>query len=129
SFLETGPAYADTGWAIVSPTPLGSLADRNIGALALVSGLDRIGLSSFLRAEGAEARVVPSAEALVTGIAEGTFDAGVTEAMLATRLAEDNGWTVEWASPQLARYHVVFGLWKGDITLKRSIEQAFSKLR
>ena len=128
SFLSTGPAYAQTGWAIIAPAPLPSLAGHEIGALTLVSGLDRIGLSGFLRAEGASTRVVTSAEALVAGIAEGTFDAGVTEAMLAGRLAADNGWSVDWASPTLARYHLVFGLWKGDLTLKRAVDAAFADM-
>ncbi len=129
SFLETGPAYGETGWAIVAPQAVGSLEGKTVGALTLVSGLDRIGLASFLRAQGAAARVVTNPEALVAGIADGTFDAGVTEAMLASKLAVDNGWTVDWAPPELARYNLVFGLWKGDITLKKAIEQAFADLR
>jgi ABC-type amino acid transport substrate-binding protein len=129
SFLETGPSYADTGWAIISPAPIDSLEGRSIGALTLISGLDRIGLASFLRAEGVTVRVVASAEALVAAISDGTLDGGVTEAMLATKLAADNGWTVDWAPAELARYHLVFGLWKGDITLKKAIEQAFADMR
>lgn len=128
SFLETGLSYADTGWAIVSPDPVASLEGLTVGALALISGLDRIGLASLLRAEGATTRVVASADALVAGIADGTFDAGVTEAMLAGRLAAEHGWTVAWTPPQLARYNLVFGLWKGDLTLKRAIDQAFAEL-
>jgi polar amino acid transport system substrate-binding protein/cystine transport system substrate-binding protein/membrane-bound lytic murein transglycosylase F len=128
SFLETGPPYADTGWAIISPQPLSSLKGIKIGALTLVSGLDRIGLASFLRAQGVTARVVTTPDALVAGISEGTFDAGVTEAMLATKLAADNNWTVDWMPPELARYHVVFGLWTGDITLKHAIDQAFADM-
>ena len=128
SFLETGPSYADTGWAIVSPQPLVSLKDHTVGALTLVSGLDRIGLASYLRAEGAAARVVTSPDALVAGISGGTLEAGVTEAMLGAKLAAENGWVIEWAPPELARYHLVFGLWKGDITLKRAIDQAFAEL-
>ncbi len=128
SFLETGPSYAETGWAIVSPAPVENLDGKTVGALTLISGLDRIGLASFLRAGGATARVVTSPDALVTGISGGTFDAGITEAMLASKLAADNGWTVAWASPELARHHLVLGLWKGDITLKRAIDQAFADL-
>ena len=128
SFLETGPAYADTGWAIISPTPLASIESLSVGTLALVSGLDRIGLASFLRTQNATARVVASADALVGAIADGTLDAGVTEAMLATKLAAENGWTIAWASPELGRHNLVFGLWKGDITLKRAIEGAFAEL-
>ena len=128
SFLETGPSYADTGWVIISPAPLTSLEGKTLGALTLVSGLDRIGLSSFLRTSGATARVVTSAESLIAGIADGTFDAGVTEAMLGTKLATENGLNVDWAPPELTRYHLVFGLWKGDITLKRAIDDAFAAL-
>ncbi len=128
SFLETGPPYADTGWAVVSRAPLASIEGLRIGTLALVSGLDRIGLASFLRAGSATARVVANPDALVAGIAEGTLDAGVTEAMLASQLASENNWAVAWAPPELSRYHLVFGLWKGDITLKRAIEEAFAAL-
>ncbi len=128
SFLETGPSYAETGWAVVLPAPLESLEGRTVGVLTLISGLDRIGLASYLRAEGATVRVVATSEALVAGIGGGALDAGVTEAMLATKLAAENGWTVAWAPPALARYNLVFGLWKGDITLKRAIDQAFAEL-
>lgn len=128
SFLETGPPYADTGWAIVSPAPLDSVDGRTVGVLTLVSGLDRIGLASYLRGRGATARVVTNADALVAGIADGTFEAGVTETMLATKLAADNGWNVSWMPPELTRYHLAFGLWKGDITLKRVVDQAFADL-
>ena len=48
--------------------------------------------------------------------------------MLAGELAADNGWTVDWAPPELARYNLVFGLWKGDLTLKRAIDEAFAEL-
>jgi ABC-type amino acid transport substrate-binding protein len=129
SFLETGPTYTATGWALVSPAPLADLNGKTVGALALISGLDRIGLSGWLRAEGATVRVVTSAEALAAGIADGTFDAGVTEALLASRIADDNGWDVEWTPETLARYNFVFGLWKGDITLKRAIVAAFDGMR
>jgi polar amino acid transport system substrate-binding protein/cystine transport system substrate-binding protein/membrane-bound lytic murein transglycosylase F len=30
--------------------------------------------------------------------------------------------------PELTRYHLAFGLWKGDITLKRVVDQAFADL-
>lgn len=128
SFLEIGPPYAETGWAIVSPVPIESLKGRTVGALTLISGLDRIGLASYLRAEGATVRVAASSEALVAGISDGSLDAGVTEALLAANLAVDHGWVVTWTPRELPRYHLVFGLWKGDITLKRAIEGAFVEL-
>ncbi len=129
SFLETGPSYARTGWAVISPTPLADLSGLKVGVLTLVSGLDRIGLASYLRSAGLQAQIVRRPEDLVAGIADHRFDAGITEALLASRLAADNGWSVAWMPPALERYNLVFGLWKGDITLKRAIDQAFSDLR
>jgi polar amino acid transport system substrate-binding protein/cystine transport system substrate-binding protein/membrane-bound lytic murein transglycosylase F len=128
SFLETGPPYAMTGWAVISPKPLKGLEGLSVGVLTLVSGLDRIGLASYLRRAGISAKVVLQPEDLVSGIAEGRFDAGITEALLASRLASDNGWTAAWMPPALERYNLVFGLWKGDLTLKRAIDQAFADL-
>jgi ABC-type amino acid transport substrate-binding protein len=128
SFLDTGPPYARTGWAIVAPKPLSDLTGRTIGALTIISGLDRIGLSSYLRHQDATVRVVRNAQELVDGIASGEFDGGITEALLAGQLATDNKWWVAFLPKELARYDLVFGLWKGDLTLKRKIVQAFHLL-
>ncbi|HEV7718474.1 MAG TPA: transporter substrate-binding domain-containing protein [Arsenicitalea sp.] len=128
SFLGTGPSYAETGWAILSPQDLAGLKGLNIGVLTLVSGLDRIGLANYLRSAGARVQVVRRPEELVAGIAEHRFDAGITEALLATRLAADNHWVAAWMPTEVARYNLVFGLWKGDVTLKRAINQAFADL-
>lgn len=128
SFLDTGPPYAQTGWALIAPAPLGDVEGLTLGALTLISGLDRIGLSSYLRRRDVTVRVVRNADDLVAGIADGTLDGGVTEALLAARLADGNDW---WAAPlpaELARYNVVLGLWKGDLTLKRKVVQAMHKL-
>jgi polar amino acid transport system substrate-binding protein/cystine transport system substrate-binding protein/membrane-bound lytic murein transglycosylase F len=129
SFLETSPSYARTGWAVISTQPLSDFSGLKAGVLTLVSGLDRIGLASFLRRVGATPQIVVRPEELVTGIKEGRFDAGITEALLATGLAADNGWTAAWMPPELKRYNLVFGLWKGELTLKRAIDEAFAALK
>ncbi len=128
SFLETSPPHARTGWAVISPQPVGDWKGLNVGVLTMVSGLDRIGLASFLRGAGARIVVVRTREELVAGIAERRFDAGVTEALLAARLATERNWTVAWAPASLPRYGLVFGLWKGDLTLKRAIDDAVAEL-
>jgi ABC-type amino acid transport substrate-binding protein len=128
SFLDVGPAYATTGWGWVAAAPFGGLEGRRIGVLALVSGLDRIGLASALRAAGAQAVVVPTAEALAAGLSEGRFEAGVTEALLAGQIAGANGWQAGFLPVPLPRYSLVFGLWKGDLTLKRAVRRAFSAM-
>jgi polar amino acid transport system substrate-binding protein/cystine transport system substrate-binding protein/membrane-bound lytic murein transglycosylase F len=128
SFLDTGPPYAVSGWAIVAPAPLQDIRGRTLGALTLVSGLDRIGLASYLRSRDVTVRVVRNPQELVEGIASGELDGGVTEALLAGWLAANNDWWAGSVPYELARYNLVFGLWKGDLTLKRKIVQAFRQL-
>src|SRR5262249_23024631 len=51
SFLETSPAYAETGWAFVLPQPLNDIRGRRVAVLTGISGLDRIALGRYLRAQ------------------------------------------------------------------------------
>jgi ABC-type amino acid transport substrate-binding protein len=128
SFLETSPPYAETGWAFVLRQPIGELAGRRTGVLVGISGLDRLALSRFLREQKVEATIVANAGELAQCLREGKFDFGVTEYLLAGQIAAKEGWKVEWAPPQLPRYPLVLGLWKGDLTLKRAIVSGLEKL-
>jgi ABC-type amino acid transport substrate-binding protein len=128
SFLETSPPYAETRWAFVSPQPIGAIAGRRAGVLVGISGLDRLALSRHLREQNVEVTIVTNAVDLVRGLRDGKFDFAVTEALLADEIAAKEGWTVTWAPPPLARYPVVLGLWKGDLTLKRAIVASLEKL-
>lgn len=129
SFMETGPPYAETGWAVLAPAPLESLEGRRVGALTLVSGLDRLGLSAFLRARDVSLAIARDGPGLVAGVADGTFDAGVTEALLAQSLAAGQGWWVSsLPADELTRYNLVLGLWKGDLTLKRAVVRSVRRL-
>jgi ABC-type amino acid transport substrate-binding protein len=133
SFLETSPSYAETGWALVLPKPmggqpLGELAGRRAGVLVGISGLDRLALSRFLREQRVEVTIVSDAAELAQGLRDAKFDFGVTEFLLAGRIAAREGWKVEWAPAPLVRYPLVLGLWKGDLTLKRSIVAGLDKL-
>jgi ABC-type amino acid transport substrate-binding protein len=129
SFLETSPSYAETGWAIVSKQPLESVSGKTLGALTLVSGLDRIALAGYLRGQNSTVRVVPSEEMFEQNINDGTFDGGVTEALLASQLASKNDWHVDRVSETLASYPVVLGLWKGDLTLKHQVDAAITDMQ
>jgi len=128
SFLDTGPPYATTGWALVAPTPLGDIDGLTIGVLTAISGLDRIGLSGYLRGRNVTVRILRSSTDLVDGILSGELDGGITEALLAQSLAAGSDWSVAFLPEELARYNLVFGLWKGDLTLKRKVVKAFGKL-
>lgn len=128
SFLENTPPHLSTGWALISEGNLPStLEGRNVGFFAGATGLDRIALSRHLRNVGASVTVLGSSDALAEGLASDTFDVGVTEALVAQQIAGSRGWNVGWL-PELQRYPIAFGLWKGDLTLKRALSSALDEL-
>jgi ABC-type amino acid transport substrate-binding protein len=127
SFLDTTPPYLETGWAL-----LRSGADNSPKTLSVYpvsSGLDRIALARKLGALHIDAKIVSTPGELVDSIASGTVDGGVTEALTARSLAKNESWQVNWLSADLETQQVTFGLWKGDLTLKRAIVAALEELR
>ena len=128
SFLETSPSYAETGWGLVLPKPLGDLQGKRAVVFTGISGLDRLALSRFLRGKNIEFTIAPNAAELVSALRAGRADFGVTEMLLAGQLAARDGFSVEWAPAELPRFPVVFGLWKGDLTLKRAIVDGLAQL-
>jgi ABC-type amino acid transport substrate-binding protein len=133
SFMETSPPYAETGWAIITPkapadATSNGLPGRKAAVLAGVTGLDRVGLARYLREHMIEIGVMPGATELVQALRDGRFDFGVTEHLFAEQLAARERWSVTWAPPELPRYPVVLGLWKGDLTLKRAIVAGLEKV-
>jgi polar amino acid transport system substrate-binding protein/cystine transport system substrate-binding protein/membrane-bound lytic murein transglycosylase F len=128
SFLQTGATYAETGWAALAPEAT-EIAGRDVGVLVLVSGLDRIALSQYLRSREADARIVGQAAELEAAVAEGAVAAGITEALLARQIAARNGWESWFLPGDLPRHDITLGLWKGDLTLKRAVMHAFDDLR
>jgi polar amino acid transport system substrate-binding protein/cystine transport system substrate-binding protein/membrane-bound lytic murein transglycosylase F len=129
SFLETSPSYAQTGWGFVAPRPVGELSGRRAGVFIGISGLDRIALSRFLRANDVQVTIAASVTDLAGGLRQGRFDFGMTEMLLAGSIASREGWTAEWAPPELPRFPLVLGLWKGDVTLKRAIVDGLDRLQ
>ena len=128
SFLETSSPYAETGWALLTPTsPAIDLHGVTVGVFAPPSGLERTALSARLRAAQAEIVIVANAEALVTGLREQRFAAGVTEKLNADRIAAREGFFVDWFPGNLPRDPLALGLWKGDLTLKRAIADALER--
>jgi ABC-type amino acid transport substrate-binding protein len=127
SFLETSPPYAETGWAVLAPMPDFELRGRKVGVLAPATGLDRNATATYLRAQATQNVIVADADALVRGLREGRFEAAVTEKLLADQIAAREHWAAGWLS-DLPRYPVAFGLWKGDLTLKRAIASGMDRL-
>jgi ABC-type amino acid transport substrate-binding protein len=121
SFLDTTPPHLQTGWALVAADLPAGLAEVKLGFYAGLAGLDRIALSRFLQTQKARIEIVGSAEALIEGLRSGRFDAGVSEALMARQIAGTLDAQVAWLPESLGRYPIAFGLWKGDLTLKRRL--------
>jgi polar amino acid transport system substrate-binding protein/cystine transport system substrate-binding protein/membrane-bound lytic murein transglycosylase F len=128
SFLDTTPAYLETGWAAVARDPSLRLEGARVGFFSGVSGLDRIALSRYLRARDTNVQIVTSAEALLDGLRAGRFDFAVSEALTARRIAGPLGLRATWLPGALDRYPIVLGLWKGDLTLKRRLSEVLGQL-
>jgi ABC-type amino acid transport substrate-binding protein len=128
SFLDTTPPLLQTGWALVAAKIPDTLADAKLGFYSGLVGLDRIALSRFLQAQKARVEIVASAEALAEGVRSGRLDAGISEALIARQIAGTLGAQVAWLPESLGRYPVAFGLWKGDLTLKRRLVEVIDDL-
>jgi ABC-type amino acid transport substrate-binding protein len=121
SFLDTTPPHLETGWALVAKKIPEKLDGLKIGFYSGLVGLDRIALSRFLQAEKVRIEIVASAEALSEGLRAGRIEAGVSEALMARQIAGTIDSQVVWLPEALGRYPVAYGLWKGDLTLKRRL--------
>jgi ABC-type amino acid transport substrate-binding protein len=95
--------------------------------LAPPSGLDRIALASTLRAQGVQPLIVPDAAALIAGLRDNRFDLGITDKLTADGIAAREHWAVDWVAG-LPRMPIAFGLWKGDLTLKRAVAGGLERL-
>lgn len=128
SFLDTTPPHLQTGWALAGAKIPTSLEGVKVGFYAGLVGLDRIGLSRFLQGQKARVEIVASADALADGLRSGRLEAGVSEALMARQIAGTLGLQVAWLPESLGRYPVAFGLWKGDLTLKRRLVDVIDDL-
>ena len=122
SFLDTVPGPLSTGWVVLSPERISSLEGKRVAVLAGLTGLDRIGLSRYLRAMGSRLQVVQSAEDLVRQLNDGSVDAAVTEALSGAQIVEHNEWNAAWLPEPFERYQLGYGFWRGDVTLQQATE-------
>src|SRR5690606_37828802 len=130
SFLETSPPHLVTGWALIAaPGVTIETVESPVGFMAGLTGLDRIGLGQYLRQRGLNASIVNDASALRSGLEQGDFAAGITEGLLAAQTFADTGFEITLLGPPLERFPLGMGFWKGDLTLKRAVEDALADIR
>lgn len=122
SFLDTVPGPLSTGWVVLASEPIDSLEGKRVAVFTGLTGLDRIGLSRYLRAMGTRLQVAQSADDLVQWVHDGSVDAAVTEALSAGQIAERNNWEAYWLPEPFERYRLGYGFWRGDATLLQAVE-------
>ena len=128
AFLEVSPAYGETGWMVISKTPGETIEGRKAVVLANIPGVDRLGLSRFLRQQNVSVRLVRTTDDLAAALQDGSAEIAITDALFARKIAADLGFSTQQLPPPFGTQSLVFGLWKGDLTLKRAIRDAFSRI-
>lgn len=130
SFLETLSTDVATGWAVVLKPGASLETGMRVGVFPGLGGLDRLGLSSYLRSNGAQGVLRPNLEALESGLVSDEFGAVVTEALGAGQLIQRHpDWQIAWLGDSFDRFSLGIGLWKGDLTLKRAVVDALSSMK
>lgn len=128
SYLDVTRPYLETGWAVVMPVAGELHPGDSVGFYSTIAGLPRIELGRLLRGAGMTIVNIRTVEELVAGLDSGTFPAVITEALTGRSVAFDKGWDVFWVSKSLGVYPITLGTWKGDLTLKRAINRALTRL-
>ncbi|WP_172123110.1 MULTISPECIES: transporter substrate-binding domain-containing protein [unclassified Devosia] len=130
-FLQTIPTTAETGWVAIAPR--GELPSGSAAAAVLPgsSGLDRLALSSWLRAHGLRPVLVSGPDELTRALSEGRAQVGFAERFAASAIGSlPPDFTLSWLPAQdLPRYQMALGLWKGDQTLMRAVRAAMEHLQ
>ncbi len=122
SFLETIPTGLVNGWVMLAPKGMKFTEDQAVAVYPGFSGLDRLALSSYLRSQGLKITLVASIDELQQGVQAGRFAAVVASHLDILRIESMMPeWALTWLPDSLGRFSFGFGLWRGDVTLKRKI--------
>ena len=128
SYLEVSAPYMVTGWAMVSESDLDMRSGTRVAVYSTNAGLDRLALSQVLRDRQVSIVVAQTIDQAEDMLASGAVDALILDAVLASQTSATHGWHFSWVAEDLSAFPVVLGFWKGDITLKRAIENALVQL-
>lgn len=126
SFLQTIPTGVQTGWVGISASGAMPAGGSVVAVLPGTSGLNRLALSGWLRQLQLRGQLVQNPQALLGLLQSGEAQAAVTERLVADRLdlAASGLVTFQLDDPRFAQNAMALGLWKGDQTLRRAVEQA-----
>lgn len=129
-FLQTIPTPAETGWMAISRSGTLPARGETIAVLPGTAGLDRVKLSSWVRAGGWRAQGTSSPAQFRSALIESGLGAGIAERFVIDSLhLDDQGFLRFWLPEEdFPRYRMALGLWKGDQTLKRAVSSALESL-
>jgi len=128
SFLDVTPSFAETGLIGLSRTPIETISGLRAAVPVTLQGVDRLALSGFLRSERIAVSLVRGDDEAVEAILAGAVDFAIMEAPAGRSAATEHGLQTVQLPLRFASQPLVFGLWKGDLTLKRAIVSALRRL-
>jgi hypothetical protein len=128
SFLETIATGVENGWAVIGKPGAGLTAGQPVGVFP-GSGLDRATLSAYLRGVGVQIVLASSPADLANGLKTGAYAVGIAGALDARQVTGTvPGLAISSLPGNLGIYDFGFGLWKGDLTLKRELLDDYTAL-
>jgi len=127
AFIDVSPPYAENGVVAIVKAGTGGIAGLTVAVPSNLQSVDRLTLSRHLRRERARVQLVRNSEEAMALLQSGAVDAAVVPAQEATVPAGD--WSAIELPPPLSSGPIVFGLWKGDLTLKRAFSDALEALK
>lgn len=128
-FLDVTSSYMDTGLVAISPSPRDLQGAKAVILAAAVQGIDRTGLSALLRGQGIVFTLTRDRQDMLRALQEDQADIAILGAFDGQLLAAEQGYALQPLPAPFGSSTLVFGLWKGDLTLKRGIERALGKIR
>lgn len=128
-FLDVTSGYMETGLVAISISPRDLDKARAVILAQAVQGIDRTGLSALLRGRGVEFGLTRDRQDIARALSEDRADIAILAAFEGRVLASENGYVLQPLPAPFGSGTRVFGLWKGDLTLKRAIEHGLGKIR
>lgn len=123
SFMDTSQGHLQTGWMMVTAGPqVAPQPGQRVGFYGGMTGLDRIQLGQYLRNRDVQTQIIPTAPGMRERLENDAIDMAISEALIVAHTFESEAWTTSWLPPELGRFTLGFGFWRGDTTLRHRIE-------
>lgn len=129
-FLQTLPTGISTGWMVLAPGGAVPEPGSTVAVAPASPGLDRLQLSRFLRTSDLRPLLAGTPDQMLAALRSGSAAAAIGDRFSIEALhAQLPEMAASWLpNPPFDRYRLVFGLWKGDLTLLRALRRSVDRL-